>query len=220
MGGAALAPLAADVLGAWAAADGEHPEGELESVYFETPALDSWREKADGDALKRKVRVRWYREGGMSGRVRAWLELKDRVGAAREKARHEFWADGAFLDAAPLEDGGWTAMLRRAAEEAGWAVGAGHVEAAVSIRYRRKRWRCAASGARLSADAGIRCTRANGRLLPFAGPMECPWAVCEAKSASAGDWGWAEALARLGFRSSSFSKFGYFMERLAAGGCR
>lgn len=219
VGDAALAPLAAGVLGAWAEEDAKYPEGVLESVYFELPGLPSWREKANGDALKRKVRIRWYRGGAPSAPRRAWLERKDRVGAAREKSRHGFEADGAFLDGAPLEDPGWTALLRRAAGEAGWTFPAS-AEPAVSIRYRRRRYRCPQTGSRLSVDCGIVCTRANARLLPFAGPMPCPRTVCEAKSAVAREWPFGRDLARLGFRMGSFSKFGWFMERLLDGGCR
>lgn len=219
VGDEAWAPLAAGLLDAWAEPDAEYPEGVLESVYFETPLLSSWREKANGDALKRKVRIRWYRGALPSAPRRAWLERKNRVGAAREKSRHEFEADGAFLDAAPLEDPGWAALLHRAAADAGWCLPAS-AEPAVSIRYRRRRYRCPVTGSRLSVDSGIVCTRANGRVFPFAGPLACPRAVCEAKSATARQWPFGRDLARLGFRMGSFSKFGWFVERLLDGGCR
>ena len=220
VGDSASAALVAGVAGAWALPDAAHPEGELESVYFETPDLRSWREKANGDDLKRKVRIRWYRETSGRGPRRAWLEAKDRVGSAREKARHEFEADGAFLDGTPLESPGWTALLARAAAEAGWGWMPQNLSAAVSIRYRRRRYRCPATGARLSVDFDIACTRANPLLLPFAGPMDCPHSVFEAKSATANWWPFGLELARLGFRASSFSKYGYFMSRLLDGGYR
>ena len=219
VGDAAWAPLALGVFEAWAEADAEYPEGELESVYFETPELAAYREKANGDSLKRKIRIRWYRGGDASGLRRVWVERKDRVGAAREKSRDEFKADGSFLDAAPLEDEAWADLLRQAAEQAGWEAPAS-VEAAVSIRYRRRRYRCPETGSRLSVDYAIRCTRANARLLPFAGPLECPYTVCEAQSATARWWPFGRDLARLGFRMRSFSKYGHFMERLLDGGYR
>lgn len=219
VGDADWAPLALGVFGAWAAEDGEYPEGELESVYFETPDLASYREKANGDALKRKIRIRWYRGGDAPGLRRVWVERKYRVGAAREKTRNEFRAEGSFLDDAPLEDEAWGELLRYAAGQAGWEPPAS-VEAAVSIRYRRRRYRCPETGSRLSVDYEIRCTRANGRLMPFAGPLECPHTVCEAKSSMASWWPFGRDLTRLGFRMRSFSKYGYFMERLLDGGYR
>ena len=94
------------------------------------------------------------------------------------------------------------------------------MSAAVSIRYRRRRYKCPVTGARLGVDFDIECTRANARLVPFAGPMACPLSVFEAKSATANWWPFGAELARLGFRAASFSKYGYFMERLVNGGYR
>ena len=220
VGDAAWASLAHGVLGAWAEADAEHPEGELESVYFDTPDLLAWREKANGDSLKRKIRIRWYREGGLPSRCRAWLEVKDRIGSARKKMRHAFTADGTFLDTAPLESAGWKALLEKTMAETGWGMDVTPLLPAVSIRYRRRRYRCPATGSRLSVDHAIECPRANAGLLPFAGPMACPHSVCETKSAVADRWPFAGDLMRLGFRLRSFSKFGYFMEKLLDGGFR
>lgn len=214
-------PLAAaELLRAWAAPDPEFPEGELESVYFDTPALDARRQKADGDATKRKVRLRWYRGPvPAGGRRAAWLEVKDRIGSARDKARHRAECDAAWLDGAPLADPDWTALLARLAGEAGFALGDGLLPT-VAIRYRRSRLVCPATGSRLSVDRAISCPRANDALLPFAGPLDCPCTVVEAKSAVAWDWPFAPALARLGFRAESFSKYGYFLERILQGGFR
>ena len=210
--------LAAGVLRAWAEPDANYPEGELESVYFDTPGLASWREKANGDALKRKVRVRWYR-GTPGGALRAFLEVKDRIGSARDKERFAFDAPAAFLADAPLDDPAWGAFLADAAARAGFALPAPLVPT-VSIRYRRLRLRCPATDSRLSVDWDVSCPRANAALLPFAGPLACPYVVCEAKSPVADAWPFGPDLVRLGFRLRSFSKYGYFLERLLEGGFR
>ena len=220
--GRALPAVAESVVAACAEPDPVHPAGELESVYFETPGLDSWREKADGDALKRKVRVRWYRGGaaGPRGRIPVFLEIKDRIGSARDKARTAFEWDGDFLESAPLSDPGFAALLRAGAEAGGFALPLAALRPAVSIRYRRSRWICPATGSRLSVDSGVRCTRANETFLPFAGPLESPVCVVEAKSAVARAWPFSEALVRAGFRMCSFSKYGHFVERILAGSFR
>ena len=214
-------PLAAvALLRAWAAPDPRFPEGELESVYFDTPALDAWRQKADGDATKRKVRLRWYRgPAPVSGLRPAWLEVKDRIGSARDKARHRAECDAAWVEGAPLSDPGWTALLARLSAEAGFPIGDG-LFPTVAIRYRRARFVCPATGSRLSVDHAIACPRANDALLPFAGPLDCPCTVVEAKSAEAWDWPFGADLARMGFRMESFSKYGYFLERILQGGFR
>lgn len=207
------------LLRAYAAPDPRYPEGELESVYFDTPALDAWRQKANGDATKRKVRLRWYRGPAPSGRRAVWLEVKDRVGSARDKARHRAECEAARLDAAPLSDPGWAALLARLCAEAGFALGGGLLPT-VAIRYRRSRFVCPATGSRLSVDRAVSCPRANAALLPFAGPLDCPCTVVEAKSADAWDWPFGADLARMGFRMESFSKYGYFLERILQGGFR
>ena len=211
---------AAALLRAFASPDPDYPEGELESVYFDTPLLDSWRQKADGDARKRKVRLRWYRgPAPADGRREAWLEVKDRVGSAREKERRRADCDADFLERAPLSDPGWPALLARLLGETGLPVGGGLVPT-VAIRYRRSRLVCAATGSRLSVDRAVSCPRANAALLPFAGPLDCPCTVVEAKSADAWDWPFGPDLVRMGFRLESFSKYGYFLERILQGGFR
>ena len=210
---------AAALLRAWAAPAPEFPEGGLESVYFDTPGLDAWLQKANGDAVKRKVRLRWYRGPAPSGRRAAWLEVKDRIGSARDKVRHRAECDAAWLESAPLSDAGWPALLAQISAEAGFPVGDG-LFPTVAIRYRRSRFVCPATGSRLSVDREIACPRANAALLPFAGPLGSPCTVVEAKSADVWDWPFGADLARMGFRIESFSKYGHFLERILQGGFR
>lgn len=40
--------------------DGEFPENTINSIYYETRNFDAYSEKANGDLLKHKVRLRWY----------------------------------------------------------------------------------------------------------------------------------------------------------------
>ena len=208
------------LLRAWAAPDPRFPEGELESVYFDTPSLEAWRQKANGDAVKRKVRLRWYRGPvPAGGRRAAWLEVKDRIGSARDKVRHRVECEASWLEGAPLSDPGWPALLARLSAEAGFPLGDGLLPT-VAIRYRRSRFVCPATGSRLSVDRAISCPRANGALLPFAAPLDCPCTVVEAKSADVWDWPFGEDLASMGFRLESFSKYGYFLERILQGGFR
>lgn len=208
------------ILQAYCVPDGKYPEGELESIYFDDPMLSSYREKANGDALKRKVRIRWYRGGAPWNAVRpAFLEVKDRIGAARDKARFEFRATAAELEGRPLSDCLYASMLREQAGRAGYAIPEA-LAPVVAIRYRRRRFVCHATSSRVSVDYGIVCTRANGDVFPAASgqPLPLRIVVCEAKSSVARAWPFGGALACLGFRMESFSKYGYFVERLLQGG--
>lgn len=204
---------ALDILSLHCIPDPRHPEGEIESVYFDNPAFSSYWEKLNGDILKRKVRIRWYPGSSSgSGTTKAFLEVKDRICAARDKQHLEFETDGDFLDDAPLEDEGWTLLLRERAEEAGVGL-YDDLEPVVSIRYKRYRFVCPLTGSRISLDYDLRSPRGNGRLFPGCGAVSSPVIVCEAKSATHRSWSWTGTLARYGFKPESFSKYGLFMDR-------
>ena len=209
------------ILRAWCAPDGQFPVGELESIYFDDPLLSSYWEKANGDALKRKVRIRWYREAGMpQGSANAYLEIKDRVGAARDKARFRFTASIRDLETRPLEDPWFPALLREQSANAGFPVPDALVPT-VSIRYLRHRFVCPETLSRISVDYCISSTRANGRLFPGAAtslPLSLDVVICEAKSAAVRALPFGEALSRLGMRMESFSKYGCLVERIMQGG--
>lgn len=208
------------LLRAWCVPDGLHPHGELESIYFDDPFLSSFREKTNGDALKRKVRIRWYRTGTSDGADRsAFLEIKDRIGAAREKARFQFEASVGDLERRTLGDPFFPALLREQARKAGFAIPP-VLAPSVSIRYRRNRFVCPVTHSRVSVDYDIVCTRANPELLNGAShmsPMRVGLTICEAKSNSVRSWPFGASLARMGMRLESFSKYGYFVERILQG---
>lgn len=209
------------LLRAYCAPDGRYPLGELESVYYDDPLLSSYWEKANGDALKRKFRIRWYRTGAPADSPQpAFLEIKDRIGAARDKARFRFEARPRDLEERPLHDPWHVALLREQASRASLAIPQAIVPT-VSIRYRRHRFVCMATLSRISVDYGILCTRANRSLFPAAPhsfPLPVGLTICEAKSSTVRSWPFGDALSRLGMRMESFSKYGHFIERILQGG--
>ena len=80
VGPARAAPFAAASLEAVCAPDDEFPGNIVHSVYFDTPDLASYAEKANGDYLKTKLRLRWYarsaaRRHADGGAWTAWLEV-------------------------------------------------------------------------------------------------------------------------------------------------
>ena len=85
-------PFVAASLEALCAPDGHFPDNVVHSIYFDSPDLASYAEKANGDYLKTKLRLRWYAEPGerrpRSGRDwSAWLEIKTRAGSRGVKRR-------------------------------------------------------------------------------------------------------------------------------------
>ena len=203
------------VLGLHCAPDPEHPCGIVESLYFDDGWLSSYWEKIDGDVYKRKVRLRWYAPlvgpPVRTGEIPAFLDVKDRIGALREKRHVAFRGDAALLNAAGLRVPELQALLRREMRAAGLPVSAA-LTPTIGIRYRRQRYTCPCTGARISLDHEIRSPRANPDLFPGRAPLESGRVVCEVKAGGVPTGPWAEGLLRLGFRLQSFSKYGLFME--------
>ncbi len=193
--------------------DSHYPAGMIESIYFDDPNLSSYWEKANGDTLKRKVRIRWYpdRIPPVGGRVKAFLEIKDRLGAGRVKIHHGFVADWQLLQQASLDDPRISRLLREQLD----AIACSEIRTripSVSIRYHRHRFVCPVSRARICLDRQLSSPRFNPALLPGGGLQELRCTVCEAKSPTHRSWPWTATLFRLGFRSRSFSKYGEFMD--------
>ncbi len=147
----------------------------VSSVYFDAPGLRCWREKVDGVAERRKLRLRWYGEvgeGGAAARTappfaerRFFLEIKHRAAETIHKQRLELTAGGAL---ALLEDASeLTAIVDHVAPaDRGNLVTIGSVErlaavhglvAANVITYRREAWQDAVDQRlRITFDTAIR----------------------------------------------------------------
>jgi len=196
--------------------DPEYPVGRIRSVYFDSPSLAAYGEKAHGDHLKRKIRLRWYAESATgSNDTQAFLEIKHRLGSGRNKDRFRFAADLDWLESAPLTDPGWNRLLRRwAPEHPGWVPD--HLVPVVCIAYRRHRFRSVEGLARICVDTEIGADRRHPDVLGDGPPVSLPWTVCEIKDHGATDLRLARDLFRAGFTRSSFSKYGLCLDHLHA----
>ena len=198
--------------------DGEYPDGLVRSVYFDSPRLASYFEKANGDNLKRKIRIRWYDtpENLHAEEIRVFLESKGRVGSARHKERVEAMAPARFFREAPHSDPGFTGFLYRHAGAFSDPVPPGWMPSAV-VAYHRRRYVCPESGTRLAVDWDVSIPRANPLLLPVSSPVRIPVCVVEYKNAGGAPPPWAELLLHAGFRLASFSKYGEGVRRIFQG---
>ena len=145
-------PFVLSLLDARLLPDRYHATGRINSVYFDTPGLRAWDEKANGDNLKRKVRARWYgRPGDLSApETPVFLELKRRIGSARDKVRAEVRAPTDLLRA-PLSDPRWPALFAAHAPELGEPVGPEWAPVC-RIEYDRVRYNDLENGSRVSVD--------------------------------------------------------------------
>jgi hypothetical protein len=216
VGDATDRPFVLGLLDAWLPGDRKYGTGHVNSVYFDTPGLRSWGEKANGDNLKRKVRVRWYgREGELGEETPVFLELKRRVGSARDKTRVEAKVPSRLLRGAPQADPGWSALWAENAERLGEPVGPDWTPVC-RIEYDRVRYDDFENGSRVAVDWNIGAVP-NGERFPWAGPVSLGALVCEFKNRGGVPPRWAEALRNAGLRLRSFSKYGECMNRIVNG---
>lgn len=211
-----LAPFALGALQSALLPDPKHPEGTLHSIYFDSPALDSFREKANGDNLKLKLRLRWYEpEAGeqmpSDGEIPCFLEMKARIGAARRKARVEVRAPATWLGQASLSDAALSRFLARHAAALPFAVPHNWIPS-ICVSYRRRRFVCPQTQARVSLDWDVCSMRANPVLFPAQGPMRLDCSLCEFKSPSGEAPPWLDVLFAIGYRLRSHSKYASLVE--------
>ena len=216
IGQAGLDGFAASWLSHVCREDPAFPENTVCSIYYDTPALDSYAEKANGDFLKTKYRLRWYEpDSGADPRRRtAFMEIKSRIGEEREKTRVKLDLARDWLDRADLDDPGFDDLLRRCSPDLEKPTPL-NLSATAAIRYRRRRFLCPFTFARICLDTDIGLARANGRLIPGPCYVNISSVVLEIKGIARADIPWLRALYEAGFRRRSFSKYGACMDRLA-----
>ncbi|MCO5044441.1 MAG: VTC domain-containing protein [Verrucomicrobia bacterium] len=200
--------------------DGDYPENTIHSIYYETRSLRSFAEKVDGDNLKHKVRLRWYRDNrgaAESNEIPAFLEVKFRIGSARHKIRQKLSLNRQWLASAPLTDPALGDVLRMANAELGAWMSDSRIPA-IHISYQRCRYRCPYTEGRVAVDRNIRVHRFHPDLFPFGAPFSIADTVCEYKDAAQVEIPWLRHLYDAGFRMRSYSKFGEAIRILSLGG--
>lgn len=189
--------------------DPVHPEAVVSSLYYDTPRLDSYHEKIDGDFIKTKCRLRWYDPDVAAdpGRRTAFLEIKHKIGQGRRKSRNRIVLDRDWLATAALDHPRFLEILSGNAPSLGEWLPSGLLPAAV-VRYRRRRFVCPFTLSRICLDSAIGLERINGRLLPRLGPVTLGTVVLEIKDGGAAQIPWLARLHAAGIRQRSFSKYG------------
>lgn len=216
VGDALDVPFVLALLDARLPPDRHHGKGHINSVYFDTPGLRAWSEKANGDNLKRKVRARWYgRPAELGPETPVFLELKRRIGSARDKTRVEARAPTPLLTREPLSSPGWPALFAAHAGQLGEPVGPDW-SPVCRIEYDRVRYDDPENGSRVSVDWNI-VAFPNGERFPWAAPVSLGAVVCEFKNRGGSPPRWSEALQGAGLRLRSFSKYGECMLRITNG---
>ncbi len=198
--------------------DLEFPSGRISSIYYDTLELSSYQEKANGDYLKTKVRLRWYHPTSKdeTGQIPAFLEIKTKEGLRGDKLRKKIFFPEHWLDQVPLENVTLTRVIYENAHELGIALPAG-LFAILTVVYDRERFICPYSGARVSLDTSIRSAQTNREILPCDSAPEIETIVLEIKEKKITEVPWLDRLYEMGFRSQSFSKYGMCLSKFVHG---
>ncbi|NLB56819.1 MAG: VTC domain-containing protein [Lentisphaerae bacterium] len=193
--------------------DAKYPCNIVHSIYFDTPAETSYREKSNGDGLKKKYRIRWYEtQHDMSApKSKVFLEVKHRIGSARKKTRTELDVSPDWLQNVSMTDPSLTDVLQLK----GYPP---RLIPAVCISYKRHRYVCPYTKGRVSLDRNIQATRFSPVLYPFGLPVKLNSLVCEFKDTGRNVIPWAVHLQNIGLKLGSFSKYGHIVAQLHEGG--
>lgn len=185
--------------------DPDYPSAQVNSLYFDTVALDQHEASDAGSFGKDKVRIRWYgTEHDPHGRtsraigpvpppaavdpewdsMRVWLELKSRRGFESTKQRTAIRVPAAALAPAALNRGIVPAPALTETVAGFGFFPEGALKPVVAVSYWRDRFVEPRTGYRISVDSRIRSTM----IMPGIGRgergLELPGAVVEVKGAT------------------------------------
>jgi hypothetical protein len=186
--------------------DPAHPVGVVQSIYYDTQALDSLYEKIDSHLAKAKYRLRWYEEPGSApGDDPGFFEVKRRFGTRRAKRRMPVPLSASRLAGAALLD------PELAALPAGlWRIGVAPppgLSPCLTLRYERHRFVDPAGATRLNLDRGIQLTAGDPRRLAPGRRPPLPVAILEVKNLDGRLPRHLDALLPPGWRLASLSKY-------------
>ena len=208
-------PACSAVVEAWLRAhcrpDETHPKNTVSSIYYDTLDWRHLREKADGDYLKTKLRLRWYsrnaqwRDNAEPDPRQAFAELKRKFGLQRQKQRIEVDQEVDWLEHAPLNA---PALLNLPSHllSRGFALSAPMLPTML-VAYRRRRFLDWRTGTRINIDDEIRVRRSNPQMIQAGRPIAVATPVIEFKGSDNQLPAGFEPLLRFGARRASFSKY-------------
>lgn len=210
-------PQVLAMLRARCAPDDWFATGIVNSIYFDTPGLGAYWEKENGDNIKTKIRLRWYgSDDSLSDEVPVFIEVKGRVGSARNKVRYETKVPRELIIDTPFEDCTLTDFISSNSKALGVPIS--HEWSPVCcISYYRRRYFDTPSMSRISIDWNIEARRFSRVRFPWARPVLLDSFVCEFKNKGGEPPAWAEHMLAAGLRFGSYSKYGECMRRLVTG---
>ena len=193
--------------------DREYPQGQINTLYFDTTDLEQYTKSESGDFKKDKVRIRWYGEVSPEQEViTAFLELKSREGFLSSKQRLRMEVPAERLDRARLRSG---IVERRVLLNTVASFGYYPelpLRPIILVSYRRYRFTEMLTGVRVSLDYGIRSTMVARELGYGERELRLPGAVIEVKGPTVELPRTLRRMRLLDTDWSRFSKYGYCVD--------
>ena len=193
-------------------ADPEHPMDTISTIYFDTPDLLSYREKAAGMFRGSGPRLRWYRDGHAGsddGKPQCFFDVEVKTGAGHYKRRIPVEIEPSVLSSDPLHSPAiqnLSGLLLELAEfrSVPWVP-------ILLSSYIRYRYFDLASWSRVVVDTDICCQEINEVFFAGNAPASISTGVLEIKGESGK---FPASLFPIGdvFESSSFSQYARCLE--------
>jgi hypothetical protein len=163
--------------------DPVYPRNLVNSLYLDTPDMDSFYQCLNGDIYKNKIRLRWYNRPDKDKEVLAYIEMKSKKGFFTGKKRQPVKIPGAFLTGHGITGAFLQSEIERALPELGY-TSYKPLHPAIIISYRRSRFLDPLSGASIAYDQQISSQMVGAGAAIFAPALELQTTVLEIKNHS------------------------------------
>lgn len=209
-----IAPILINWLKLRCQPDPGFPSGRISSIYYDTRSWQFLGEKINSDYLKTKFRVRWYESlSGHEQGEQSFVEIKQKIGATREKVRFDSGFSGKQLSEIALADPKLMSLQNKAREKGVKITST--IYPAFQISYKRFRFVEPKTRCRICIDFDICAPRVNPQMLPRLKPLLLHSGVVEVKGRIIELPDTLHQLAALGCRKQSFSKYSDCFSKLS-----
>jgi hypothetical protein len=191
--------------------DPVYPRNLVNSLYLDTPDMDSYYECLNGDIYKNKIRLRWYDRADRDKDVLAYIEIKSKKGYCTSKKRQPVKIPGALLTSNEITGPLIQSELDRALPELGY-TSYKPLRPVIIISYRRCRFLDPLSGASMAYDQQITSQMVGSGIAVWSPALELQTTVLEIKNNSMTTPAVIRGLRNIDLGWGAFSKYARCLE--------
>jgi len=194
--------------------DSRFPFNSVFTLYYDTPALNSYRETLDREFVRTKVRLRWYMDANTIDEletVPCYIEVKQKHGEARLKKRAKILLKGHQLTGNPFAD---PVILNLGSQILQFITNSNVLLVPVLLlQYQRHRFFDPITRSRISLDTHIQSVSTNPTYISTKDPITLKNGVLEIKGRF-NDLPYSLQPLKTFLTSRGFSKYGRCCELL------